>query len=89
MGFPSPPQDPRPPAAHGAVPPSVVTAARLMYAGAFLSLCGLLVAVLIADEVSAEAAEVSGVSENTLNGFVIGSGLVGGLITAALWLWIA
>ncbi|WP_187451925.1 hypothetical protein [Streptomyces parvus] len=89
MSFSSYPQGPQTPSGFSATPPSVLTAARLMYAGAALSLCGIVVAISTADELSDDLSASGDAGTELSSGLVIGSGIAFSLIGAALWLWMA
>ncbi|GGX04924.1 hypothetical protein GCM10010297_28080 [Streptomyces malachitofuscus] len=89
MSFSSYPQGPQTPTGYRAAAPSVLTAAKLMYAGAVLSLCEIIVVISTADELSGDLSGSGDSGTEVSSGLVIGSGIVFSLIGAALWLWMA
>ena len=82
-----------PPQPSAGPPSSLQTAAKLMYAGAFLSLCGLVIALATkADIQSRVLARRPDLTPSQLNAAVdvaIGLGVVAGLIGVGLWIWMA
>ncbi|WP_432079336.1 hypothetical protein [Streptomyces sp. YPW6] len=89
MSFPSYPQRPQTSAGYRVTPPSVLTAAKLMYAGALLSLCEIIIVILTADEVSGDLSGSGDSNIEVPSGLIIVFGIVISLISAALWLWMA
>jgi hypothetical protein len=76
-----------------APPSSVLTAVKLMYAGAAISLVSLVIS--LTDISGTKAAIIkarptlTATQVNQLNGFIIGLAIVSGLIGIGLWLWMA
>ena len=76
-----------------APPPSVLTAVKLMYAGAAISLISLIIS--LTDISGTKAAirrarpSLTVTQVNQLNGFIIGLAIVSGLVGIGLWLWMA
>ncbi len=78
----------RPPA-----PPTIVTAVKLMYAGAAVSTVSLIVSLVSIGGTKAEIRKARPnltVSQvNQLNTFIIALALLSGIVGIALWLWMA
>ncbi len=76
-----------------APPSSVLTAVKLMYAGAAISLVSLIIS--LSDISGTKAAirkarpSLTAVQVNQLNTFIISLAIISGLIGVALWLWMA
>ena len=76
-----------------APPASVLTAVKLMYAGAAISLISLIIS--LTDISGTKAAirrarpSLTVTQVNQLNGFIIGLAIISGLVGIGLWLWMA
>ena len=76
-----------------AAPVSVLNAAKLMYAGAAVSLVSLVIS--LADIGGTKAAikkarpDLTATQISQLNGFIIGLAIVSGLVGIGLWLWMS
>jgi hypothetical protein len=76
-----------------AAPVSVLNAAKLMYAGAAVSLVSLVIS--LTDISGTKAAikkarpDLTATQISQLNGFIIGLAIVSGLVGIGLWLWMA
>lgn len=79
---PAGPEAPRRP-----VPPSpVVSAVRLMYIGAILSICAIVMAIVVTPALQAKPP--AGQQPDAAAG-IVGTAVVGGILAGAIWLWAA
>jgi hypothetical protein len=80
------PQRPAPPA-------NVLTAVKLMYAGAAISLVSLIISLSDISGTKAairsERPNLTAAQVNQLNSFIIGLAIISGLVGIGLWLWMA
>ncbi len=76
-----------------AAPPSVVTAVKLMYAGAAVSTVSLIISLVNISGTKAAIRKarpsLTAAQVSQLNTFIISLAVVSGLIGVALWLWMA
>ena len=76
-----------------AAPPSVIRAVRVMYAGAVLSLVGIVINLVtftsLRSAIGKANPALTAAQVNSAEHVAIGISIAGGLIGAALWLWMA
>ncbi len=88
-----PGQNDVPERASAAPPPSVIQAARVMYAGAALSLIAIVVNLVtfssLRSAIQKASPTLTAAQVNSAEHVAIGVSIAGGLIGAALWLWMA
>ena len=79
--------------ASAAAPPSVIRAVRVMYVGAALSLVGIVVNLLtftsLRSAIHNANRTLTATQINSAEHVAVGISIAGGLIGAALWLWMA
>ena len=74
-------------------PPAVLTAVKLMYAGAVISLVSLIISLSdlggTKAAIRSERPDLTVAQVNQLNTFIISLAIISGLVGVGLWLWMA
>ncbi len=87
--YPQAPQLPEPPSP----PPSIVNAVKVMYVGAAIAVINAIVGVVTTHAVKTMVEQrnpsLTPSQANGVAGLAVGAGIVGGLLGAGLWLWMA